>query len=175
MDWSKVDNIYMGTTPTRRAYVGNERVWPINEDPCLEFRSPSSFTIQVSNTTKNWDGTIQYSADKSTWNIWDGTTTLTSVASNNMYRLYIRGSGNTIVGGNANTYRWIITGTDVTITGDIRTLLDFQDPVNTTMANYCFSYLFYQNNSIITCPDFPAMTLSDYCYQYCFSWGNWWE
>ena len=166
MNWTKVDNIYMGTKPVRRAYIGSNKVWPSEIEPYLEFTSPSSFTLKVYNTTKNWDGTIDYSVDKTNWDEWDGTTTLTAVASNNLYRLYLRGSNNTKLGGDTTSYRWVFTGSNITTIGDMRVLLDYEDPVNSTMAAYCFAHLFYGNTAIITCPDFPATTLSDSCYMY---------
>ena len=39
----------------------------------LSFIGNEDFTLKTSNTTKNWDGTLEYSTDTSTWNIWDGT------------------------------------------------------------------------------------------------------
>ena len=42
--------------------------------PYLTFKSPNSFTLAVNDTTKHWDGTLEYSTDASTWSTWNGTT-----------------------------------------------------------------------------------------------------
>ena len=67
--------------------------------PYLTFRSPSSFTLKVNDTTKHWDGTLEYSTDASTWSTWNGTTTLSSSTSGRNNVLYLRGTGNTKITG----------------------------------------------------------------------------
>ena len=39
----------------------------------------------------------------------------------------------------------------------------------TTLANYCYQYMFQDCTSLTTAPELPATTLADYCYQYMFS------
>ena len=39
----------------------------------------------------------------------------------------------------------------------------------TTLANYCYAYMFYNCSSLTTAPALPATTLANYCYQYMFS------
>ena len=111
----------------------------------LTFSSPNSFTLKVNDTTKHWDGTLEYfSADKE-WIVWDGTATLTAVGSDGEYVLYIRGTGNTVITGNKSSYRWVLTGADVKCSGNIETLLDYatvEAGNHPTMADYCYSYMF---------------------------------
>ena len=38
----------------------------------------------------------------------------------------------------------------------------------TTLANYCYSYMFYGCTSLTTAPELPATTLANYCYSYMF-------
>lgn len=38
----------------------------------------------------------------------------------------------------------------------------------TTLATYCYNYMFYGCTSLLTTPDLPATTLQQYCYQYMF-------
>lgn len=38
----------------------------------------------------------------------------------------------------------------------------------TTLATYCYNYMFYGCTSLLTAPDLPATTLQQYCYQYMF-------
>ena len=52
-------------------------------------------TLAVSDATKHWDGTLEYSTDETAWTTWDGTTTISSVNNDGEYVLYLRGTGNT--------------------------------------------------------------------------------
>ena len=96
-----------------------ERLQVIPTIPYLTFSSPSSFTLKVNDTTKHWNGTLEYSTDTSTWATWDGTTTLSSAASGSDNVLYLRGTGNTVITGNGYNYRWVLTGTDISCIGNI--------------------------------------------------------
>lgn len=93
--------------------------------PYLTFKSPNSFTLKVNNTTKNWDGTLEYSTNASTWTTWNGTTTLSSATSGSSNVLYLRGTGNTRITGNNTNYKWVLTGTDIKCSGNIENLLDY--------------------------------------------------
>ena len=137
----------------------------------LTFSSPSSFTLKVNDTTKHWDGTLEYfSADKE-WTVWDGTATLTAVGSDGEYVLYIRGTGNTVITGNKSSYGWVLTGADVKCSGNIETLLDYatvEAGNHPTMADYCYNCMFRSCKSLTQAPALPAITLANYCYQYMF-------
>ena len=134
--------------------------------PYLTFSSPNSFTLAVGDATKHWDGIVEYSTDTSVWATWDGTTTLSSVASGSDNVLYLRGNGNTKIG-----YYWVINGTDVRCNGDIETLLDYatvkagQHP---TMADECFAGLFKGCAALTVVPALPATTLATNCYDSMF-------
>ena len=137
--------------------------------PYLTFSSPSSFTLAVSDSTKHWDGTLEYSTDTSTWSAWDGTTALSSAISESDNVLYLRGIGNTKIGyfGEEGPVPWTINGADIRCDGNIETLLDYatveagQHPV---MAEMCFAALFMECTALITPPALPATTLASYCY-----------
>lgn len=131
---------------------------------CLTFSSQSPFTLSIYNSTKNWNGTLEYSTDAATWATWGGTTTLTAVAKAGTYYLYLRGTGNTVITGNLGRYRWVINGASVYCDGDIRTLLDYANPESTTMADYCYYMMFSYCTSLVTAPALPAATLSRSCY-----------
>ena len=138
-----------------------EPIVPIG--PYLTFSSPSSFTLKTYSGAKNWDGTLEYSTDATTWTTWDGTTTLASSGN----ALYLRGTNNTKITGNSNIYKWVLTGSDISCSGNIENLLDYatvQAGGHPTMAPYCYNYMFYECTSITTAPELPATTLTDYCY-----------
>lgn len=139
--------------------------------PYLTFKSPNSFTLKVDNATKNWDGTLEYSTDASTWTVWDGTTTLSSATSGSNNVLYLRGTGNTVIGGSTTSYTWVFTGSNISCIGNVENLLDYATVAagnHPTMANYCYSNLFSGCTSLTQAPELPATTLSPYCYSYMF-------
>ena len=143
----------------------------------LTFSSPNSFTLAVNDATKHWDGTLEYSTDKNTWTVWDGTTTLSSAASGGENVLYLRGTGNTKIGYldadiTLDYIPWVINGTDVRCDGNIEALLDYatvEAGQHPTMAEDCFIGLFIGCTALITPPALPATTLATYCYAYMFS------
>ena len=147
---------------------GVEEYTPILIVPYLTFSSPGAFTIAVGNGTKNWDGVLEYSTDARNWSEWDGTSTLSG---GGQVRLYFRGSGNTVITGNALSKGWEITGTNVRCDGDIETLLDYESVISglrPTMGNYCFYGLFNEYRAItpalISAPDLTPPTLAEHCY-----------
>ena len=135
----------------------------------LTFSSPNSFTLKVNDTTKYWDGTLEYFASDRTWTTWDGTTTLSSVDNYGEYVLYLRGTGNTKIGhyDKKVPIPWVINGTDVRCDGNIENLLDYatvkagQHP---TMADNCYYAMFYGCTSLTQAPALPATTLTEGCY-----------
>jgi len=130
--------------------------------PYLTFQSPSSFTLQVYDNTKHWDGTLYYSTDTTTWNVWSGTSELSSVGN----KLYLRGTGNTRIT-YSSEHRWVLTGSNIECIGNIENLLDWETVAlgnHPTMANYCFQSLFQDCTSLTTAPALPATTLVDSCY-----------
>ena len=140
--------------------------------PYLTFSSPSSFTLAVGDATKHWDGTLEYSTDKTAWDTWDGTIALSSATSGNKDVLYLRGTGNTKIGyygEDIDDYiPWTISGTDVRCDGNIETLLDYatveagQHP--TMAAEDCLAGLFRGCTALITPPELHATTLAEGCY-----------
>ena len=133
----------------------------------LTFSSPNSFTLKVNDTTKHWDGILEYFSSNRTWTTWDGTTTLSSVDNNGENVLYLRGTGNTVIIGSSSNYRWVLTGSDIACIGNIENLLDYatvESGNHPTMANYCYKYMFYGCTGLTQAPVLPATTLAEGCY-----------
>ena len=132
----------------------------------IEFSSVVPFTISKS---LNWDGTIEYLANGTTWTTWDGSA-ISSILDVSKYVLYLRGTGNTYVKGNGTTSDFKINTNGLAhIAGNIENLLDYQTVANNqhpSMAAYCFQYLFINVSNLASVdPDFlSATTLSDHCY-----------
>ena len=138
----------------------------------LTFSSPNSFTLAVCDATKHWDGTLEYfSADK-VWAVWDGTTILSAYNNDGEYVLYLRGTGNTKItgltaNGSSDTYRWVLTGSDIACVGNIENLLDYatvESGQHPTMAEACYVYMFFGCTSLTQAPTLTATTLANYCY-----------
>ena len=58
----------------------------------------------------------------------------------------------------------------VDCTGDIRTLIDYENYADVSTAYAKFCRLFYQNNKLRTAPKLPAKTLASYCYREMFGY-----
>ena len=133
----------------------------------LTFSSPSAFSISVA--TPGWNGTMEYSTDKSTWTTWDGSE-IAAMDNGGTYALYFRGTGNTkVAGGSAS--KWTLTGSDIACTGNIEFLLDHATVAaggHPAMATSCYSNMFRDCTSLTTAPALPATTLAGYCYYYMF-------
>ena len=134
--------------------------------PYLSFIGNEDFTLKTYNTTKNWDGTLEYSTDTTTWNIWNGTEISSSGT-----KLYLRGTGNTkITGTYSYDSRFTFTGTSalkIACEGNIENLLDYKTVSaggHPTMAERCYQYMFSGCTSLTTAPELPATTLTEGCY-----------
>lgn len=138
----------------------------------LTFSSLSSFTLAVRDSTKHWDGTLEYFASDKTYAVWDGTSALSAVAYDGEYVLYLRGTGNTIITGKSLNCKWVLTGTDIRCIGNIENLLDYatvESGDHPTMATSCYSSMFNGCTSLTQAPALPATTLASNCYYGMFS------
>ena len=145
---------------SNNAVLSDEEIALLN--PYLTFSSPSSFSLKTNNGAKNWDGTLEYSTDTSTWTTWDGTTELSS--SGNV--LYLRGSGNSVITGSSSN-KWVLTGSNIACSGNIENLLGYetvQVGSHPTMADSCYTYMFKGCTSLTTAPALLATTLTTNCY-----------
>ena len=127
---------------------------------CLTFTGETSeFTLKATN--KEWDGTVEYSTDHNTWTTWNGE----AVSSVNK-KLYLRGIG--------NTKFWTSNGARLSLSakagcsGNIQTLLDWENPPISIPTYRCYSYMFYGCTNLTTAPELPATTLASTCYSYMF-------
>lgn len=163
----------------------------------LTFSSKDSFKIGAYESTKSWDGTLEYFTLDNTWTVWDGTRYLSAVTNGAEYVLYLRGTGNTVITGGQKPFK--LLGSDISCIGNIETLLDHatvelgKHPTMatncyahmfggcasltkapelpaTTLTQSCYAYMFYDCTSLTQVPELPATTLADYCYTYMFGY-----
>lgn len=135
----------------------------------LTFSSLNNFTLAVNDSTKHWNGTLEYFASDKTWTTWDGTTTLSAVYNGSEYVLYLRGTGNTVITGSSNTnYKWVLIGTDIKCIGNIENLLDYRIVElgdHPTLAPSCYSYMFQRCYALTQPPSLSATKLAHNCYE----------
>lgn len=140
---------------------------PTTPTDAVIFYSKYPFSLRVFDGTKQWDGTLYYSYDHSTWDTWSGTTTLDADLSDGYHKLYLRGVGNTKISGNASSYRWTFIGEGIKCCGNLNNLLDYT--TTPTLADFAFNYLFYGCSNVGFDVTLPATTLANYCYTSMFS------
>ena len=137
----------------------------------LTFSSLSSFTLNLYDNTKHWNGTLEYFSTDKVWTVWNGTTTLYSIDNNGEYVLYLRGTGNTVITIPTDNYNWILTGSDIKCIGNIENLLDYATVASgnhPTMGVNCYNSMFQGCTSLTQAPYLPATILSKFCYAYMF-------
>ena len=124
----------------------------------------STITVRYTNS----GGQLQYSADKVTW---------TNINSGSSFTIpawetrYMRGSGfssnslyNSLDSSNTRTI-----SKPVECYWNINELINYTTPP-TTLANYCYGFMFYLCSSLKTAPTLPATTLATGCYYNMFNW-----
>ena len=144
--------------------------YALDARPYLTFTADQPQTFKVS--TKNsytLDESIQYSLNGGVWTKLDIGTEITFGGDNGALRLRGKSSGGTASAD--NKYAFISFGDSkvkVTCSGDIRTLVDYDNYVTVSTANARFCFLFKECASLTTAPELPATTLAPYCYSYMF-------
>ena len=72
-------------------------------------------------------------------------------------------------GADYSTIKFTTANSPVDCTGDIRTLIDYENYADVSTADAKFCSLFYQNTELRTAPELPAKTLAELCYCLMFS------
>ena len=140
--------------------------YALDARPYLTFTADQPQTFKVS--TKNsytLDESIQYSLNGGAWTKLDVGTEITFGGDNGALRLRGKSSGGTASAD--NKYAFISFGDSkvkVTCSGDIRTLVDYDNYVTVSTANARFCKLFQDCASLTTAPELPATTLAPFCY-----------
>ena len=183
---------YPSSTPTRtntltHSYTFNEwtpTITTVSEDivykatytttvtGCVEFSSDDEFSLSKSVL---WDGTIEYLNNNTTWTTWDGSQITSSLNSEGVQTIALRGINNTYVKGSAlKRDQFIVQASkSISLTGKIECLLNYQMVLNNqhpTMAENSFEYLFanFQWLHYIDKNLLSATTLTSYCYSHMF-------
>ncbi len=159
--------------------------------PYLMLSSPSSFTLKAS--SENLFGSpsyLYYSQDNEVWTNWTGTE-ISSGADN---KLYIRGEGQTRIAGSSYMGDWRITGSNVSLSGNLDGVVNWQATAlnGCSGQNVSYKYMFARQMAIVSAkeliipsayncqsmfnsctnlvevPQLPATTLTRECYAQMF-------
>ncbi len=121
----------------------------------------SEFTLKA--LSNEWDGTLEWSTDHTNWTTLVGTEAMQSVGK----KLYLRGKGNTRFY-TSQGIRWRLSA-KAGCSGNIQTLLDWENPPTSISTNNCYYYMFNGCTNLTTAPALPATTLAQQCYYNMFS------
>ena len=176
------------------AEIENLASKPVTPSDSILFYSLQDFTLSIKNRTKNWNGILEYSTDRTTWTEWDGIVDLHPNKKYLWYVLYIRGSNNVRISGGGNHLTdqgFSAAGSGITCCGNLAALLDYQniptigyggdfEYLFSECANIDFDLtlpepkvssfygLFYNCKSLTKAPALPALTLEASCYKEMF-------
>jgi hypothetical protein len=165
-----IGKVFFGNNKIGKVYFGNTKLYEADA-PYLTFASPDAFSIKIYDDIKRWGGTLEYSTDGTSWSTWAGTSAINAALSGGEYKLLMRGTNNTRIGGSDAEGRWVLNGSNIACIGNIENLLDYAKvaaKIHPAMATYCYAHMFQFCPSLTRAPDLPAMTLANYCYYYMF-------
>ena len=147
---------------TKAGFSGNLYVKVLKPTPqaytdCLTFTGKTGdFTLKA--TSKDWDGTLEWSTDHNAWTTLAGTEAMQSANK----KLYLRGK-NTTLFKNEEGIMWQLSQ-QADCSGNIQTLLDWENPSVIIGTSQCYSGLFYGCTNLTSAPELRATTLSWGCY-----------
>ena len=132
--------------------------------PYLTFTAQGEQTFTMT-TNEHYalDASLQYSLDGNTW---EALTAGDEIPFDEDHPLRLRGESRTGTAENDMRYSKIVFGnnTPVDCTGDIRTLVDWENYENADTDEARFCGLFYGCSALTTAPALPATTLAVLCY-----------
>lgn len=171
--FDQVDAIKFNNQDVNELYINSQKAWPTPKYLIFSVYAPGQtaqqWQLSTANSSKNWDGTIEYSTDYgNTWNTWDGTT---AISSNNNGDIWIRGKNNTYIS-KGSTNAWQFSGNQlINCYGNIESLLDheiLETNNHPVMADSAFSAMFYENTNLRKAPSLNSPTATNYCYSSMF-------
>lgn len=134
-----------------------------NDTPYLTFHAEGEQTLSMSKTIP----TLEYSVNGGDWSEL-GTNIVKFGGEQGDLRVRGKSSIGTATSSYDNSMIKFSTSAKVNCSGDIRTLIDYEDynSVNTENARFC--YLFYNCTSLTSAPELPSNALATESYRYMF-------
>lgn len=154
----KVNKIYIGDADGKAAFCYKAPEPP--PPPYIVFRSAEPFTITVTYTGAK----LSYSTDGQEWNEWD----ISWNKELSGKTLYFRGKGNNGSqlqgsGGYSGEGFWVINGSNVSCSGNVEALVDYEKveagAVQAGTYEYRFQYMFRNCSALVSAPALPATEL----------------
>lgn len=130
-----------------------------NAIPYLTFHAAQESTLQLNKSVTS----LQYSLNGGTWTTL-GTSKITFGGSHG--DLQLRGKSST---GTGDAQFTLSQTCDIRCSGDIRTLVDYENYTSCNCSSATFKNLFKNCTSLTSCPDLPATLLAEWCYSQMFS------
>lgn len=155
--WDSNSGLLILSDPTGNVTIEMESI--VIDNCIMLLGDEGDFRVTAANV--EWDGTVEYSTDKSTWIIWDGS----AIPSSNN-KLYMRGSGNTTFYTSNGMH--LVLSAKAGCYGNLNTLLDYRKPPSKLTATSCFQSMFENCTNLTHAPELPATTLYPSCYQQMF-------
>jgi hypothetical protein len=135
-------------------------------NPYITFSSSLKFYVWPQ---KSSDGTLEYSYNAKQW-LTNTTANMEAVGDSGVYKLYVRGTGNTRITADSTPRGWQIAAdnpdTRVACSGNLETLLDYKAVKNgqhPPMDPCCFAHLFEGCTLLSSAPSPPAANLTYAC------------
>ena len=143
--------------------------------PYLTFSAESgqTFTMNIMEFSLGENEYFEYAVGDGEWTKF--TTTVSDIAfGGTLGNLRLRGKSSKgtaadLYGGLSNI-SFGTSGVLVDCSGDIRTLIDYENYETASTADARFCKLFQGNQLLRTAPELPATTLADWCYSQMFAW-----
>ena len=135
--------------------------------PYVAFTAEAPQKLTMSRAVDN----LEYSVDDGEWNLLD-TTPISFGGNIGVLRLRGKSVIGTAIGSGPYDYSWIKFENDTPVycSGDIRTLIDYENYTSANTENARFCNLFSGCSALVSAPKLPAITLADECY-YCMFGG----
>ena len=176
-DLSTVTNIYLGSTPVKKVYMGTKLIWPTSSfDYATEYFTIES--LEDGNQIGIVDSdrpSISISTDKRTWTtVTPNATPTYFITLNAGEKVYIKGSNNAYYDYSWSTSGYFTSTGQFNVSGNIMSLIyadDFKNKTTLSSSNYsAFAYIFYNANKLISAEHLvlPATTLESDCYNSMF-------
>ena len=138
--------------------------------PYLTFTASAEQTMTIKTYgSYDLDESMQYSVNGGEWVQLTDWTAITFGGDNGTLRL--RGKSDNGTATSESSYARVFFGDNnvkVACSGDIRTLVDYENYATVSTANARFCSLFESCKSLTTSPELPATTLAESCYEYMF-------
>lgn len=150
----------MGNAPD----TPTNQIYGITND--LKFTNVSGSTATISYSLDEREGEvdtsgIQYSFDEENWNSWSDSST--TVTLNDGDSVYVCNTKNELSSSQNSCFYFNIKHNEITASGNVNSMINYSE-----LKPYCFAYLFYDCDSLITAPELPATKLAEGCYSLMF-------